>query len=556
MSKTKKCRITNQDFEITDEDLSFYEKIGVPEPTLCPEERQRRRYAWRNERTLYRRDCDLCGKNAVSIYSPDSPYTVYCSTCWWSDNWDPLDYGQDIDFNRPFFDQMKELQQKVPRVSLMNKNCVNSEFTNHTAFSKNCYMSYVAWESEDVLYSNSIVKGKNCVDCYRTEEGSNERLFECTIAFGCYNCQYSTQISDCSTCLYCFDCRGCTDCFMSYNLRNKSYCFMNQQLTKEEYQEKIAALNLGSHTAREKLYKQWIDLIFNEALHRSVTIEQSIASSGNFIYNSKNCRHSFEVNDVEDGAYEYVGLEAKDVMDVYHFGTAGAELMYDCHAVAGGYQTICSHLSYDNSYMEYCDSCHNAEHIFGCNAIRKNSYCILNKKYSKEEYEELRNKLVAHMKEIGEYGEFFPAENSPFAYNETQGQVYMPLSKEEALTRNYNWQDQMPGTYGKETLKPNDIPDNILDVNDSITKEILKCTISERNYNIVPQELQFYKQNNIPIPRLHPDERYLRRKKLRPARKLYDGTCSMTGAALKTAWPPESRPKNTVSEKAYKREVL
>ena len=73
----KVCRITGQEFEITDQDLAFYEKFGVPIPTLCPDERCRRRLAWRNERNLYKRKCNATGEEIISIYSQDKPFPVY-----------------------------------------------------------------------------------------------------------------------------------------------------------------------------------------------------------------------------------------------------------------------------------------------------------------------------------------------------------------------------------------------------------------------------------------------------------------------------------------------
>lgn len=554
MSKIKQCKITGQNFEVTDEDSAFYNKIGVPEPTLCPEERQRRRYAWRNERTLYRRDCDLCKKNMVTMYSPDSPYTVYCSTCWWSDAWDPTEYGRDFDFSRPFFEQFHEFQLAVPRVGLSSKNCINSEYVNHAGHSKNCYMSFVVWSSENCLYSNSVINGKYCVDCSRTEDGANELLYECLYCYGCYKCQFGFQLSDCSDCYYCFDCKNCQDCFLSYNLRGKSYCFMNEQLSKEEYREKVSQFNLGSYTSRSQLYPLWKDIIQKSALHRNLVIEQSIGCTGNFIYNSKNCTSCFEITNLEDCRYCTVATVAKDALDCSHFGTGTCELLYECHAAAGNYNTIVTHLSYDNAHISYCDTCHNCENMFGCISIKKGSYMIFNKKYPEEEYKILKNKIIKHMKQTGEYGEFFPAKFSPFGYNETQSQTYMPLSQAEAQKLGLEWQNNLPGTFNKETLQPEDLPDNIIDVTDTITKEILKCEKSGRNYNIVPAELQFYRQNNIPIPRLHPQERYLRRNMLRPERKLYDRT-SKDGISVKTAYAPD-RPERIVSEEYYKKEVL
>jgi len=83
----------------------------------------------------------------------------------------------------------------------------------------------------------------------------------------------------------------------------------------------------------------------------------------------------------------------------------------------------------------------------------------------------------------------------------------------------------VPGTFGKETIKPEQIPDDIKDVGDSILKEALVCVHCRKNYNIVQPELQFYKRENIPIPRLCPGCRYTRRINLRPPRKLWHRQC-------------------------------
>ena len=115
----KQCVQCSKTFEITHSDQQFYDQLGVPAPTYCPDCRAQRRMVWRNERTLYQRTCALCKKAIISIYDPKQPYVVYCYDCWYSDKWDGADYGQAIDFTRPFFDQFKELQLKVPRVYAM-----------------------------------------------------------------------------------------------------------------------------------------------------------------------------------------------------------------------------------------------------------------------------------------------------------------------------------------------------------------------------------------------------------------------------------------------------
>ena len=133
----KTCSISGQPFAITQKDLEFYEKVSptfngkkypILPPTLCPEERQRRRLAFRNERKLYRRRCDFSGKEIISIYSPEKPFKVYEQNIWWSDQWDPLAYGKNYDFDQTFTENFRALMLKVPRYSVGNKGQQNAEY--------------------------------------------------------------------------------------------------------------------------------------------------------------------------------------------------------------------------------------------------------------------------------------------------------------------------------------------------------------------------------------------------------------------------------------------
>ncbi len=305
---------------------------------------------------------------------------------------------------------------------------------------------------------------------------------------------------------------------------------MNEQYSKEEYEKKIAGYQLGSARARKELYKQFRKVIEEQALRRFAIIEKSVAVSGNSIINSKNCLYAFDAHKVEDSKYAVVCGDAKNTMDSYHYGFA-CELIYESHALIHDYDVKFSHLSYDNSHLEYCDSCHNSENLFGCVGMKQGKYCIFNKRYEEGEYAALKEKIIAHMKETGEYGEFFPPALSPFGYNETQGNIYMPFTKEEAIAKGYKWEDLVPGTFGKETMKPEAIPDDIKEAQDLIVKEALACVQCKRNYNIIQAELNFYRRTQIPIPRLCPECRYRRRLELRLPRKLWHRKCMCAGAA-------------------------
>ncbi len=104
-AETRECQNCKTQFTIEPDDFTFYEKIKVPPPSWCPECRYIRRLLDRNEWTMYKRKCDATGKVIISIYRPDAPFPVYDQEYWKSDAWDPLSYGREFDFSRPFFEQ-------------------------------------------------------------------------------------------------------------------------------------------------------------------------------------------------------------------------------------------------------------------------------------------------------------------------------------------------------------------------------------------------------------------------------------------------------------------
>ncbi len=560
-TENKICQNCSQNFTIEAEDFNFYEKIKVPPPSWCPECRQLRRYAWRNERTLYRRNCDLCHKSTVTIYSPNKPYKVYCNECWWGDGWDSASYGRDFDFSRPFFEQFAELQHVAPRMALLNKNSVNSDYTNHSGNNRNVYLSFSIWFSESIMYGNWVWYSKDCTDCtYVYEKG--ERLYEVIDSRTCYRCQYGILLKDCSDCLYCYDCRGCNNCFMSSNLRNKSYVFKNMQYSREEYFKKIGEYDLSSFKARESLNEEFENLT-KDSVHRYVISERNVNSVGNMIYDCKSSFNCFDANKLEDCRYVCATEDMKDCMDIYHVGV-NIELCYELHGCTRVADCKFCHLCYDNMSLTYCDTCQNSQNLFGCVSVKKGEYMILNKKYSKEDYLVLKEKIIEHMKKTGEYGEFFPPSMAPVYYNETMGSYYMPMTKTEVLAKGWQWEENTPGTFGKETIQSADIPDKIADVSDDYLREVFACTICSKNYNFTLNELNFYRKENLPLPRRCPNCRYKRRFDLRSPRRLWEGKCKCDKAnhghgvscpnEFETTYSTD-RPEKVYCESCYNKEV-
>jgi hypothetical protein len=280
--------------------------------------------------------------------------------------------------------------------------------------------------------------------------------------------------------------------------------------------------------------------------------------TGDFIKTSKNIYQGFSVENCQDCRYLQDASELSDVIDCDDMAdrcqlcqeVLMAEQAYNCQFILGAVGV---------SNLLYCDYCFNSSDSFGCTGLRRHrKYCILNKQYTKEEYETLVPKIIEHMIQTGEWGQFFPASLSPFGYNETTAQEYFPMTKEEALQKGLNWSDyEAPApvvakVVNQEQMKK--LPDNIKDIPDDILNWALTCEVTGKPYKIIKQELKLYRENNLPIPRRHPDQRHKERMALRNPRKLYDRTCMKCRKPMQTTYAPD-RPEIVYCEECYLKQV-
>ncbi|MFH0927879.1 MAG: hypothetical protein V1821_00210, partial [bacterium] len=556
------CQHCEQNFTIEPEDFDFYAKIGVPEPKLCPDCRERRRLVFRNERNYYPRKCDLCGKQIVSVYDPARTKNVFCGSCWWSDKWEPLTYGRDFDFTKTFNEQYRELLRDVPKLAMMNDNGVSSEGCEYTydfAFGKNDYMVVASWKVEDCMYGFQTNHCKACVDCHsllRTEES-----YECVACNDSYGLKYCDHCFDCLECAYGYDLKNCQDCLFCVGLRGKKYCIWNQQLTIGEYNQQKTALLNGSWLGHQKNVSKFNEfkLQFPRRFAFLVNCEDS---TGDNLFNCHNAKNCYIFNDLHNCKYTSLGDTAKDCYDCTD--TGNPELSYDsvtpdnsCMELFGVYGWKCQ-------FVTYSENCHSSSDLFGCVGLRQKKFCIFNKQYSETEYKSLREKIVEHMKKLGEWGEFFDPKTSMFAYNETAAQVWHPTSREEVTGLGYSWIEKIPGAYGRETIKVETLPDTIGEVQDTICKEILACRLCSRNYKILKQELDFYRRKNLPLPHECIECRHFRRVEALNPKKLWSRQCQceVTGhnhggrcaETFETTYAPE-RPEKVYCERCYLEEI-
>lgn len=568
--ETRACQNCKNDFTIEPDDFSFYEKIGVPAPTFCPECRMVRRMMWRNVRSLYKRACDLCQKTLISMYSDSKPQ-VYCSDCWNSDAWNPLDYGQEYDESKTFFAQLKELFYATPVLYQYRAgNMVNSDFSNYTIDNKNVYLAYSIIGCEDTMYSETIEVSKNSLDCY-----AGQKLDSCYYNVDCennYNAHYMVKSQTCIDSFFLFDCWNCQDCFMSSNLRNQRYVFMNKKLSKEAYDGEMKKLSLGSFLKVHSLFKEFNELMKFGAIHRFAQLYNSQESTGDYISNSRGIKRGFDIWSSENVAYSMRTTQnVKDSYDVQGTGR-NCELIYECMASSiNTYKNKFGFIVLSCRECEYCLDCRSCSNCFGCIGMKNAQYCILNKQYEKDEYFEMIEKIKKHMDtapyvdakgRVYTYGEFFPYDMSPFGYNETNAHDFFPLTYDEASGKGYTWKNRDQRDY-RSTVSSDELIDNINNVDDMILDEIIECpnagsemTQCTTAFKIVPNELQFYRQKNIPLPRYCPNCRHYERLKYRNPMRLYTRTCSNgCGTQFQTTYAPD-RPEKVYCETCYQKEVL
>ena len=527
----KKCRLSWQDFPIYQSDLEFYDKVSptfevdeifakeflkknsdvkehfeykdwklkakLPTPTLCPEEREAQRYVFRNERCLYRNTCNFSWKTVVSIISPDKNYLVYDSNIRWSDKWTPAFIWKGW-INQKFSLIIDDLIHKVPVRSKFGHSNENCDYTATIGNSKDCYMCFGSGVLENCLYSQFSHYSKECVDCYYCEH--SEWCYDCVNINNCFWLKHCDGCVNCSNSSYLYKCVWCHDCFNCVNLENKSYCINNKQYTKEEYYDVIK---------KQKLIP----------LERKILWMDQKNSENCFWGNLSNCHDCYFVwswVDCNNVRYTSSEIEWENCYDTFCTSKNCIYTITGRSSDSCGFIVFCRYLT----NCRYCINSFNCSNCFWCVGIQNKEYCIYNKEYSKEEYNQIVPEIIAWMIRNNEWWEFFDPQLSYFWYNESMNTDFHPLTKEEALKRWYKRSDYESPAPKVEKFVPWDslpkvwckiIQEKKPDFLNKILNYAIVCEITKKPFRIIKQEIEFYIKHDLPLPTKHPDVRHAER---------------------------------------------
>ena len=551
MSKqeNKICEHCNKKFSISDGELSLYEKIDIELPVICFFCRVKLHLSFWLFGKFRKGKSDFSGEDLITVLPEKNRYPIYTLHEWHSDAWDAMDYGQDYDSSKSFFAQLQELQEKVPHPHQNGAKNTGCDWCDDVWNSKNCYLSRSMEECEDLYYSYRNFRVKNSIDvivCFDLE-----KCFDSVNCFNSYKLFYSRNSKDCIDSYFLQDCRNCQSCFMCWNLRGKSYCIENKQYAREEYLEKIKYFQLDSYKYIQKLKKYFEEIAKNDVVHRENFNLKIYDSDGDNLTNVKDCHNCFTVSDSEN-CYNFIrGLKIKSGIDIG--GCWYGELIGNCANCVNAYaEKYCNWSS--SRYSEYLDLCIECEYCFGCVGLKKKKYCILNKQYTKEEYEKLSEKIITDMKERVEYGKFLPYSMSAGPFNFSTSFFYFPeTKKEDILKLGGYWEDINESHI--EGMPTSELPDSINDVPDSICSQALICPETGWRFNIAKNELIFYKQNNIPLPRQHFDVRIKSNMKYTTVLQAYPYKCFYCQKDINAYYPPEWGYQKIACEDCYKQNI-
>src|SRR3989344_4578595 len=381
----KICEHCKQNFTISEEELNLYKKVNIELPTLCFFCRIKLHLSFWMFGKFRKGKSDLSGESLITVLPASTRYPIYTLTEWHSDKWDAMGYGVDYDPNVPFFKQLQELQEKVPHPHQNGTKNTKCDWCDDVWNSKNCYLSRSLEECEDLFYAYRNIRVKNSIDmtvCF-----NSEKSYSCSDCYHSFRIFYSKHSRDCIDSYFLYDCRNCQNCFMCWNLRNKRFCIENIQYSQKDYEEKLRSFKLGSHMSIQAFKKRFEELTQEETVHRQNFNFKTYNSAGDYLINTKDCHNCHTLRDSED-CYNCVrGLNEKSNIDAV--GCWHSELMGNSSSCGYGYaEKYCVWAS--SRYSEYLDLCVECEYCFGCVGLKKKKYCILNKQYTKEEYEKLK----------------------------------------------------------------------------------------------------------------------------------------------------------------------
>jgi len=509
------CSLTGEKWNFDEREMGWCREFSVPPSKLSPNARMRTVMAFRSMYEIFWNKHAKTGDSLLSYIHPDNPIPVITDEEWHALDIDEYpEYQLEVDCGQPIISQVTELIKQVPMGAQRRwKNVFNT-------------IGVGMWDVEDCYLVFSTVEVKRCMYTYYALEGSEDIMqgafvqstqnsFNTTRVERSHSCKVALESRDCMNCTFVFDCRNCENVFGGSNLRNAKYVFFGEQLSKDEWEKRVAEIDLSCRSIFDEYYQKFIELVEESAFPETFNIN-SPDCIGEYLFDCVRTTESHYSFGCTDCAYNYGSKNAEN--SVFAASTYPGSNVWMSSQVWTGNNIKFSHNCGTSQNMEYSFSCSDCDTCFGCVGLRQKKFYIFNKPYSEEEYWKKVDEIKCAMLERGEYGQFFPFEVSPNGAQFSMGAVLYDWSDEDVKKLGAPLFDPDRGAVlapkkGQEVppLNIENVPDCIADIDakEWVGKPFMDTGVNRR-WAVVPQELAYLKSHNLPFPREHYSSRLRR----------------------------------------------
>jgi len=434
------------------------------------------------------------------------------------DNLSSLDYN----FQKSFFENFSNLEKNnyFPSRITFNEGD-NTDYADMVIWVQNVYLSYwIVHNCENIIYWVSVKDNCTNILNWCMVIDNTENCYTVFWVVNSYKIFYSRYISNSNNIWFSTNLIWCSECIFCNNLDNQSYCIKNKKYDKESYfieKEKI----LKSHKNYSNYYKS-LDKIWVNNNNKNI--------SGSYLINCENLKDSYNCYWVENGQnimLVWSEVWNKNMYDVFQAGSPSWDDMYwVCWAWSWAQNIFnCCNVSWWTNVF-YSLHMQNSSYCIWCIGLKNKSYCILNKQYTKEEWNIMADKIFSSMEKNWTLWDFFPWNINPFYFNDTMAKILWGFSKESAVKDWYMWRDEeikvdipewsdviftspQPSPLsgeGEASKSIQDFQGHDKSWNWKINPEILKKVIKDEKWNyyrIVKMEYNFLVKHSLPLPEIH-----------------------------------------------------
>jgi len=561
------CKYCDEEFALYDLEKEILDKHQFKYPDICPTCRFRILYSYINDKHLYHRADTSTGKNIISILNPDFPWKVIDAKVYKNLMIDDeaLIYARGL--SDDIFWDFKKLFRDFPQSSRMTyPSLENSLYASHVWWAKNLYLSFCVFEKcEDIYYSYRILG--NCKTIFNSLDVSeSSEIYTSRMVENSHGIYFSSNVSESNTLLFCYNMQGCSDCILSCNKINTKYSIWNKVYKEEEYKKKEKEIQETIKTPKwyKIIEKQYRDFLKKNLVEPSLNIQNSEAIAWDNIYYSSNNINSFKgIGNHNTVNTVLTGNNRKDTMiqliNSIEWWQHCENVIGSCSFGQGVYNLFFCNTVTQSKDCYYCFDIEDCEECMFSIWLRHKKYCILNKQYKKDQYFELKEKMILYLKKRWEWGRFLWFDFSPFPYNDTSSYEFWKVKeviyadgRKETIDKNARWivtvesddfiSNATLNLWGREKInikwrtknKEVNVPNGMEKVKDLenidiISEDILEmaiiCEKTKRPYRIIGIELEFLKKKGLPIPHIHHEIRMEKLLWERPLWELYVRKC-------------------------------